>query len=241
LRRSVLVGKPWPERLVLVRATDAAAAIEAAKAGADGVLVDGQADPELVEAAHAHGIRALVTGPLGLIELAAADGVVGGELPPELARRFPETRAFALDLDASRALAAQVSGRGAPLPPAARGLVEAEGLAADALALVAPGGAIVDRKAFPMLDARRRHAALRAGSVEVLESGPTRYGAILASGGDRATLLINLDEAPWPLKVTVPSQPLDLLGGKVEDGQATVAPHDVALLVGTPVPDRTRY
>ena len=35
--------------------------------------------------------------------------------------------------------------------------------------------------------------------------------------------------------------PLDLMGGHVTDGEVSVAPHDVAVIVSGPVPDRTRF
>lgn len=94
LRRSVLVGAPWREKLALVRVRNEDEAEAAAKAGADGVIIVGGDWKPIVDAAHKAGVRALVVGDAGAIEWASADGVVGGAIPPPLHARFPEARAI---------------------------------------------------------------------------------------------------------------------------------------------------
>ena len=53
----------------------------------------------------------------------------------------------------------------------AGGVVEGKGLIAGTLALLAPRGAIVDKSAFPLLSARKRHAALRTGTHRCVRRG----------------------------------------------------------------------
>ena len=114
LRRSVLVGAPWRDKLALVRVRNEDEAEAAAKAGADGVIIVGGDWKPIVDVAHKAGIRALVVGDAGALEWASADGVVGGEIPKPLHERFPEARAMpwpaeAKDTDDARALLAQGS------------------------------------------------------------------------------------------------------------------------------------
>ena len=72
-------------------------------------------------------------------------------------------------------------------------------------------------------------------------SEPGRLGLLLARGGDEVTILVNAAAEPWPVRPAGPSNPLDLLGGHITDGEVSVAPHDVAVIVSGPVPDRTRF
>jgi hypothetical protein len=226
LRRSVVLGREWPTRPLLVRARSTDEVAQAGEHGADGVVLDaaGQAGPPpslelvaLVDAAHKHGVRALVAGPAELVETAGADGVVGGALPPPLARRFPEARAFAVG-----------------------GLLETHGLVGGARGLAAPTGAIVDAAAFPLLDARKRHAALRDGAICSAASDGPRWATVFGAGPEVAWLLVNEGATPWRFSTGL-ADPLDLLGGRLEGGASLVAPHDVALVVPSPQPDRTRY
>jgi hypothetical protein len=119
LKRSVLIGRPWPNRLALVKVQDEDEAEAAAKAGADGVILVGGDWKRVVDHAHEKGVRALVVGDAGALEWAAADGVVDGTIPPALQRRFPEARAF-------------------PSFPEARTVEEAEKLLESGSAVVAP-------------------------------------------------------------------------------------------------------
>jgi hypothetical protein len=112
LRRSVLVGAPWREKLALVRVRNEDEAEAAAKAGADGVIIVGGDWKPIVDVAHKAGVRALAVGDAGAIEWAGADGVVGGEIPAPLHERFPEARALpwpteAKNAEEARALLAQ--------------------------------------------------------------------------------------------------------------------------------------
>ena len=130
LRRSVLIGAPWRDKLALVRVKDEDEAEAAAKAGADAVIIVGGDWKPIVDTAHKAGIRALVVGDPGAIEWAGADGVVGGSIPPALHERFPEARAL-------------------PWPPEAKG-------ADDARALLDRGNVIVTADAFDALRDRRK-------------------------------------------------------------------------------------
>jgi hypothetical protein len=112
LRRSVLIGSPWRDKMALVRVRNEDEAEAAAKAGADGVIIVGGDWKPIVDVAHKAGVRALAVGNAGAIEWAGADGVVGGEIPKALQDRFPEARALpwppeGKDVDDVRALLAQ--------------------------------------------------------------------------------------------------------------------------------------
>ena len=132
LRRSVLIGHPWPGTLALVRVRSEDEAEAAARAGADGLILVGGDWKALVDVAHKGGVRALVVGDAGAIEWAGADGVVDGAIPRPLQERFPEARAL-------------------PSPPEALD-------AAQAGRLLDGGSAIVTADAFPLLRERRhRH------------------------------------------------------------------------------------
>lgn len=250
LRRSVVLGRPWPARPVLVRVQSADDAKAAAQAGADAVVAHvglGLAGlQDVAEAAHGRSARLIVEGEgaAEAVETAAADGVLGQPLPDAIKRRFPEAMVLSVDAAASRRVAHVPPG--GPLPDAgalvaATGLVEARGLLGGALALLGPRGAIVDAAAFPLLGARKRHAALRGGEAQLVEAGPERLGFTLSKGGDHVTVLVNAGPAPWPVKTPQPAHPLDLLGGRVDGDTALVAPGDVALLIQSPQPDRTRF
>ncbi len=130
LRRSVLIGRPWRDKMALVRVRDEDEAEAAAKAGADGVIIVGGDWKRIIDVAHKNGARALVVGNADAIDWAGADGVVGGELPRELHERYPEARAL-------------------PWPPEAK-------TSDDARQLLERGNAIVTADAFDALKERRR-------------------------------------------------------------------------------------
>jgi hypothetical protein len=248
LKRSVIIGRAWPERPALVRVRSADEAKEASDAGADAVIADPatalQDLQDLADAAHARGVRLFAIGDAQAIEHAAADGVIGAAIPAEVARRFPEARALAIDAGATQLV--EKLAAGGPLGDSAQlaqagGLVEGKGLIAGTLALLAPRGAVVDRAVFPLLSARKRHAALRTGTQKLLTAEPARLGLTLTHSGDEVTILVNGDAAPWPVRPPGPSNPLDLLGGHVQAGEISVAPHDVAVIVNAPAADRTRF
>jgi hypothetical protein len=245
LRRTALVGKPWPERPVLVRVQNAAEAHDAARAGADGVLF-AAADPAeaqpVVDAAHLAGARAVVAGPASLVETAGADGVLEGELPPRIRTRFDDARRFLVDEAGSRAVAAFVGGGDSGALEAVRAadrMVEGRGLLGGALALLGPAGAIVDRAAFPLLDGRKRHGALRSGTIAEAVADGRRLKMVLTAKNDRVTVLVNGGPEPW--QVEVPGGVLDLLGSSIAGGTLTLKGNDVALLLPVGTPDATRY
>ncbi len=229
LRRSALVGTTWPARPIFVRARDLAAVTGAASAAADGVLIPEGLEPvameELVEAAHKGGIRALVeAGPNSvststLVERYALDGLVGAALNPSVARRFPEARPFAIG----------------------ESLVETRGALGLGLALLAGRGAIIDSGGFPLLAVRRRHKALREGTATVLFDDGQRRAVRLAAGGDAITLVANASAEPWSPTVELPPVPIDLLGGPMTAKGPTVPPGELAAILASPDPDRTRY
>ena len=246
LERSVVIGKEWPARPALVRVRSADEAGVAAAAGADGVIASGALDPaelgEIALAAHARGVRFLVTGDARAVETAGADGILGGALPPALVHRFPEARALSIDAAGSSAIARFAAG--APAETAAllgaRGLVEGKGLLGSALALLAPKGAIVDRDALGLLGPRKRHAALREGAATLLPAPAGQIAFTLTHDGDRVTVLVNGKDEPWSFHATALA-PLDLLGSEVRGDEITVRRHDVAMIVASPAPDRTRF
>jgi hypothetical protein len=129
LRRSVLIGRPWRDKLALVRVRNEDEAEAAAKAGADGVIIVGGDWKPIVDVAHKNGARALVVGNAGAVEWAGADGVVGGAIPPALHDRFPEARAL-------------------PWPPEAASADEAR-------TLLERGNAVIASSAFDALRERR--------------------------------------------------------------------------------------
>jgi len=241
LRRSVLLGKPWPARPILVRAHTITEAKIAAEAGADGVLVRseelGVELADLVTATHKAGGRVVVEGSADAVELFAVDGVLGA-LSDDLKWRFPEARSFALDAAASTALAAAPS---LDSFKTATALVEGHGAVRAALATLAPHGAIVDASVFSLLGARRRHAALRTDKPEIVSNEDKRSLFRLKAKGDEVLLLINDSDEPWSARPPGLVQPLDLLGSSLVDGAIAVRPHDVAAIVPSPVVDKTRY
>src|SRR5581483_2335053 len=158
-------------------------------------------------------------------------------IPPLMLRRFPEARTLTLDAAASAAVA-KID---LDAIQRAHGLIDSPGLAAASLSLAAPVGAIVDEKAFPLLTARKKHAALRAGTASKVAEEPGRVAMLLAKAGDRALVVWNASDRPWTFKPTEPSDPIDLLGSTIAGGELTVRPGDMALLVRSPQPDKTRY
>ncbi len=246
LRRSVVIGRPWPARpaLVRVRSVDEARAV--ADAGADGVVAAAALGVEtlqdIADAVHAKSVRLLVAGDASMIERAGADGVIDAALPPDVARRFPEALALTIDTKASALAAAWKLGA---LPPpdamsASTGLVEAPGLIAGALALLSPHGAILSKEAFSLLGPRKRHVALRAGAHAITTASNSRLGFTLTKG-EVVAILVNADPAPWVYKAETPYSPLDLLGSPVKDDAVTIQPNDVAMLIASPQPDKTRF
>jgi hypothetical protein len=170
LKRTVLIGHPWPERMALVRVRSPEEAEAAGKAGADGVLVSGGETRAIVAAAHAAGARALVWWDASAIEWAGADGIVTGTIDPALHARFPEARVL-------------------PAPP------ETTDAAAAALALL-DGNAVVPPSAFDLLRERRRDKSLqRARATPAAEDAPPEHRAFVL-GGFRV-LWVNLGSDPW--------------------------------------------
>jgi hypothetical protein len=189
LKRTVLIGHSWPERLAIVRVRSPDDAEAAAKAGADAVLVSGGETRSIVAAAHAHSMRALVWWDASAIEWAGADGIVTGAIPPELAVRFPEARVF--------------------LPPP-----EPTDAAATALALV-EGNVVVPPGAFALLRERKHDKLLARGRITPsAEDAPPEHRAF-AIGGLR-TLFVNLGQQPWR---DVPAREWRISGNAPEEGE----------------------
>jgi len=187
LRRTVLIGHPWPERLAIVRVTSPEEAEAAGKAGADAVLVSGGETRSIVTAAHAASTRALVWWDATAIDWAGADGIVTGTIPPALHARFPEARVFAE-------------------PP------EPTTTAAAALALL-DGNTVVPAGSLGFLRERKRHKALQRGKmVAAKDDSPQRRVIDVADNGhDSVRLYLNLDSQPW----TVPNRMLPLAPGEL--------------------------
>ncbi len=233
LKRSVLIGHPWPERILLSRVRDESELEAAARAPVDGAIIVGGDRLQLVALAHQRGIRALLlASEAATLAETAADGVIDAPISPELKTRFPELRSFFVDPTRSAELAALVaSGRSDGWRPP-QTMVEATTLLGGALALGAPGGAIVSSAAFPLLDARHRHSALRRGEVAVrAEGGLVRLD--FSRGSDRMVILCNVSAAVANLTLDLPS-PLSLLGQTIEANHLVLPAHDVAMIVATP-------
>jgi hypothetical protein len=246
LRRSVVIGRPWPARPALARARSIEEAKAIADAGADGVVVDAALGVEtlqdIADAVHARSVRMIVIGEPSMISRTGADGLLDRPIPPDVLRRFPESLSLSLDAKASE-LATQW--KPGALPPAAAltsasGVVEAPGLIGGALALLSPHGAILTKEAFPLLGPRKRHVALRAGSHAVTTASNARIGYTLTKG-EVVAILVNADETPWVFKPETIYNPLDLLGSTITNDQVTVRPNDVAMLIASPQPDKTRF
>lgn len=253
LRRSVVLGVPWSARPVFVRARDLATVAGAGHAGADGVLLPQGLEPatleELVEAGHKAGLRVLleVTKPSAELESQleryTLDGFVGATIPAGLARRFPSTRLFGIDVAASAKLAANLAGAAMPIADLAGGdrLVEAHGALGLGLLIIAGRGAIIDGAAFPLLGVRHRHKALREGTPTSLADDGLARVVRMAAGGDAVTLVANAGRTPYTPEVELPPVPIDLLGGPMTGKGPTVPPGELAAILASPDPDRTRY
>jgi hypothetical protein len=237
LRRTVLIGRPWPARPQLVRAQTPEEATQAIDAGADGIVLDarGFASPvdlsDLVDVVHLRSGRAVVIGDARAIEYAGADALLGDAVPAELIERFPEARTLTLDGPVATLDAAL----------AAHGLVEARGLSEAALAQAAPHGAIVDRAAFPLLTARKRHAALRTGAASAFAVEAGHLGLKLEQGRDAVLALVNTSDAPWTTRPPPLAAPTAIVGALPQNGELTVPAHDAIVLAGAPPADQTRY
>jgi hypothetical protein len=182
MRRTVLIGKPWPERLALVRVATPEEVEAAAKAGADGILITGGETRSLVNAAHAAGTRAFVWSDATAVEWAGADGIIAGKIPPDIQTRFTEAK-----------------GLGTPPP-------EVTDAGAAALALLS-GDAIVPTSAFDFLRERRHHRALQHGQAKpASDDAPPKHRAMTVDdrGKDAMTVYVNLDTAPWEVHAYAP-------------------------------------
>ena len=258
LRRSAVVGTPWPRRPLFVRARDLATVIGAAQAGADGVIIPAGIEPsaldELVEAAHKGGTRALIEAAASpeaasaLVERYALDGVLGGAVLAATTRRFPQTHSFLVDQASSASLASHLGGAAlalSTLAPAdatsAEHLLDTHGALGLGLALIAERGAIIDGAGFRLLALRRRHRALREGKATVLVDDGARRAVRLTAGGDALTLIGNASPEAWTPTVELPPVPIDLLGGPMSATGPTVPPGELAVILASPDPDRTRY
>jgi hypothetical protein len=251
LKRSVVIGRPWPQRPLLVRARTVDDVSAAVTAGADGVVVrvsEALAELyDLADAAHRRGARIVIEGgdPEQAIERAGADAVLDAELPADLARRFPDARALRVDAAASRRLAALAEGGpldGARDLASATGLVETpRGIVAAALALLAPSGAILAEPPAAMLPPRRSHAALRDGAARITTVEGRRLAFTLSTAKDSVLVAVNGDAAaPWTFATGI-AKPLDLLGSTATGPELVIRPGDAAMIVPMPASDKQRF
>ena len=113
----------------------------------------------------------------------------------------------------------------------------AEGtLRIDELALVtAEGTVIVIDRDHPEAPPARPvdRAALERGSVPVLLAIPSER--------DGVTVVGNAGAEPWTPQLEMPPVPIDLLGGPMAPTGPTVPPGELAVILASPDPDRTRY
>jgi hypothetical protein len=214
MKRTVLIGKPWPERLVFARAATRDEALAAAQAGADVVIAEGEID-DAITGAHQAGARAAVAGDVTLIERGGADAILDGTLPADVAERFPEARALAA-------------------PPKAPSLAEAA-------AAIAQGQPVeVAPNAFPLLRARKKHAALQRGQLKTLVSEAGHRAWELRAPSDSVIVAINDSDGEWTLATDFRA-PIDLLGGHADAEKITVRARDVGVIIRSPVADSTKY
>ncbi len=196
LRRSVVVGK-WPERPMFVRVVDEDLIRRAAELRIDGVIVAASAI-DLVEVAHARGLRVLVEGltdaELELaLERSCADGVVGQVVASPARERFPQTHSFSIEH--------KEPGEKIDRVIATQGLTDAHGRAQAALALLGQGqGMIIDSSALDLAAVRKGHPAFRRGTVSNLTEEQGRARCELVSGNDRVTFLFNNGAAVWNIR-----------------------------------------
>jgi hypothetical protein len=214
MKRTVLIGHPWPERLVFARAASKEEARNAAEAGADVIIAEGDVE-DAAAAAHQAGARVAVAGDPNAIERLGADAVFDAELPADVRTRFPEARVF-------------------PAPPRVSTL-------ADAAAAIAEGRPVeVEPNAFPLLRARKKHAALQRGQSNSIASEPGHRAWELHASGDTVIVALNGSDAEWTLATDFRA-PIDLLGGHAQDQSITIRPHDVGVIIRSPMPDVTKY
>jgi hypothetical protein len=136
-------------------------------------------------------------------------------LPADLAARFPEARAL-------------------PAPPRAASL-------ADAAAAIAEGRPIeVAPNAFPLLRARKKHAALQRGESKPLVSEAGHRAWELHATSDAVIVAINDSDGEWTLATNFRA-PIDLLGGHADQEKITVRARDVGVIIRSPLPDTTRF
>jgi hypothetical protein len=250
LKRSVVVGRPWPARPLLVRARTVDDVTAAVNGGADGVVVrasEALAELyDLADAAHRRGARIVIEGADAeqAIERAGADAILDAELPRDLARRFPEARSLRTDGAASKRLAALVESGpfdGARELAGAAGLVEApRGIVAAALALLAPRGAILAEAPGALLPPRRTHAALREGTSRLTTIEGRRLAFTISTAKDSVVIAVNGEAEPWPFRSGIP-KPLDLLGAPANGEEVTIRPADAAMIVPMPAADKSRF
>jgi hypothetical protein len=224
MKRTVLIGHPWPAdaaRLVFVRATNKDEARQAAEAGADVVIADGDVE-DVVAAAHQGGARVAIVADVASVERMSADVVIdaaGGALPADVVARFPEARAL-------------------PSPARATSLP-------DAAAAIAEGRAVeVQANAFALLRARRRHAALRSGAAKALAGDGGRRAWELRAASDSVIVAVNDSDGAWAIATSF-HPPLDLLGGSASDDKVIVRAHDVGVIIAghaqSSTPDVTKF
>ena len=251
LRRSTVVGSPLPARPLLVRARDLATVVDAGHAGADGIVMPAGLEPsaieEIVEGAHKTSLRVFVEGEAtqtaGLIARHALDGLVGAPIDAETQRRFPSAHSLWIDQTASLALASGRDGVAVPMASlgAGDGLLETHGALQAGLALAAGRGALVDGGAFRLVAVRRRHKALREGTPSVLMDNGVHRAVRMTSGADAVLLVFNAGNDRWAPTLELPPAPIDLLGGPMNASGPTVPSGDLAAILASPDPDRTRY
>lgn len=246
LRRSALIGVPWPAHPVVVRVRDVDQTYTAAHAGADAVLYEGEdveVAQDIVRAAHGGGARAIIVLPGEVVSLTGADAVWGRALDPETKRRFPETRELHPATDPSLVTAAWEQADRAALAKLldATGLVEIDRPELTPLGLLAPAGMVVAANNLDLVRARKKQGALRHGKAQLQSIEGRRAVVEFRAGRESLLWVANLDPAAeWRFVPTGVTQPLDLLGGSVDGEAIRVRPNDFSLIVKLPGRDPSR-
>ena len=247
LRRSALIGIPWPMRPLVVRVRDVEQAQTAARDGADLVLYEG-ADvslaADIVLSAHANGARVALTLPgSGAIAQTGADAVWARTLDSETKRRFPETRELIPSNSPTllEEVAAAADRASFDRLLATVGVVEVPRPALAPLGLLAPGGIVVDPTSLDLVKARKRQTPLREGKTAILIVQNRRAVVTFRAGHQSLLWVANLDPSmEWRFVPEGVSRPLDLLGGALDGDAIRIRPGDFSLIVQLPGRDPSR-
>lgn len=246
LRRTALVGIPWPKHPLVVRVYDVEQARSAAYAGADAVLYEGEdrdVAQDITRVAHAAGARMVLALPGEAVAFTGADAVWDRALDPETKRRFPETRELIPNKQGDLVGTAAARGDRESLEALLRasGVVEVQKAEHTALGLLAPGGMLIGANNLELCKQRKKQPVLRNGTAQ-LKSLDARHAVVEFRLDDKSLLwAANFDPAAdWRFVPEGVAQPLDLLGSSLDGDAIRIRPNDFSLIVRLPGRDPSR-